>query len=189
MYPCTIRAVNWKIQNRMYLDARKSTQRNSFTNDNHAVQPLARTKSSLRDTEGQDVTHIRTLPSGMLFQLPLLSHDGLKLLLGWLHHRPLDPAFLQKPIKKLPKQVKFKIFIPADDNFRTETTKTMTNKGTRDNSWEHNPAKVFQTYTKVFTKLWLEIVPADLLKCYLDASAFKAKLLFNEGNDEWLGSI
>ena len=60
------------------------------------VQVLAGTKISLRNTQGQDVTHIETVIRGMLLQVPVLPHGGLKLRPGRLRYRAFDLAFLQK---------------------------------------------------------------------------------------------
>ena len=134
------------------------------TIDTNAVQFLASTECSLRDTAVQDMIHMRMLLHAMVFQLPLLSNEGLKIRLGWLHYRSFDPSLLQQPIKQLPEEVERGVFIPANDDFRAETTQTLTNEGTSSFNWENVPIRFLQGVTGAFAKLWVDILASDLLR-------------------------
>ena len=100
-----------------------------------------------------NVTHIRTLPRGMLFKRSLLSHRGLELFLGRLHQKTFDAVNFQKSIKKLPRQIECGVVIPADDIFRGEAAMNLTNERSRGNSRKDIVDKVFQELTTIVSEL------------------------------------
>ena len=183
----TIRAVNWRdLKHNVFAQQNYHTQK-QVLNDTHAVQVLASRQSSMKHTERQDVTHIVTVLHRMLFQLPLLSHEGLKLGLGSLCRRSFDPALLKKPIKQLLKGGKQTVVISAKNDRRAETTQNLTIGGSCGKSQEHIVKKVLQKLTALFPELWHQVKTGCFLGGGQTACARKGKFLFKGKNDDWLG--
>ena len=132
------------------MNIRNTKRKSDPVNGTHAAQVFAGTKTSLRETKGQDVTNIRTLPCGMLYHLHLLYHEGSKIGLGWLNYVSHDPLSLFKPIKRLPEQIAGIIFLPANDDIKTEATQALPNEETRSHGRQNVANRVFRDLTGYF---------------------------------------
>ena len=104
----------------------------------HPVQATSSAKPILLCETGQKVALSRALPCGMTLQLVFFAHEGLNFCFTCLYIWTFPPTTLNKPVQKMPKEIKCGKLIARKYYLGTETVEFFNQPGVRRDDWLHS---------------------------------------------------